>query len=162
MSLPRRSVTIRGSAVPTTVWSSAARNSPSSTPTTIWVRTRGSTLTGAAVAGVAVTAAPPRVAPSIEQRGDRHCSVTFDTSGRDNAPDGRVRSRGAAAAARAQDALRHPALPRRDAVPPRDDGLVAAHGAARTDRALPRSRDLRRRGAAGHRPPTAPGGPRGR
>src|SRR5438309_2225322 len=47
MSLPRRSVTIRGRAVPTTVWSRAARNKPRSTATTIWVLVRGSTKTGA-------------------------------------------------------------------------------------------------------------------
>src|SRR6266568_4027898 len=47
MSLPRRSVTIRGNAVPTTVWSRAARNKPRSTATTIWALVRESTKTGA-------------------------------------------------------------------------------------------------------------------
>src|SRR6266851_2239541 len=42
MSFPCRSVTMRGSAVPTTVWSSAARKRPSMTATTISIRVRGS------------------------------------------------------------------------------------------------------------------------
>src|SRR2546426_9567970 len=54
MSLPWRSVTIRGSAVPTTVWSSAARNRPRRTAKKICIRTRGST-----AAGAGITRAPP-------------------------------------------------------------------------------------------------------
>src|SRR5205809_2802860 len=42
MSFPCRSVTMRGRAVPTTVWSSAARKRPSMTAATICARTRGS------------------------------------------------------------------------------------------------------------------------
>src|SRR3982074_3725459 len=53
MSFPRRSVTIRGSAVPTIVWSSAARKRPSITATTICVRVRGSiTIAGRAAAAI--------------------------------------------------------------------------------------------------------------
>src|SRR5438128_2224683 len=67
--------------------------------------------------------------------------------------DGRVRSGGAAEAPVAQDPVRRPAIPRRAALPPRDDGLVPAARPRGAHRALPRGRDLRRGRAARARLP---------
>src|SRR6266545_3687251 len=81
---------------------------------------------------------------------------------RQNGTGAAIHGRRATEAPIAQNAIRHPAIPERAAVSPRDDLLVAATGAQGAHGALSRGGDLRGRGPTRDRAAAAHRGPRGR